>query len=96
MACVCRVRDDDGKLNGIRVVRLKDKLGTRQVPSHMPVSAHMFVQLPTAELELCGARAHIISPPGRGVATIASLVNVTRLYNRSSSLCVCVCVNECV
>ena len=39
--------DEDGSLNGIDVVRLKDKLGTRQ--------------LPTAELLLDGAVAHRVS-----------------------------------
>lgn len=38
------VRDEEGKLNGIEVQRLKEKLGTRQVP--------------TAELLLDGSKAH--------------------------------------
>lgn len=38
------VRDKEGKLNGVEVQRLKEKLGTRQVP--------------TAELLLDGAKAH--------------------------------------
>jgi len=62
-----RVRKEDGSLNGIRIARLKDKMGTKQ--------------LPTAELELDGAEAHLISEAGRGVATIAHLLNITRLYN---------------
>jgi alkylation response protein AidB-like acyl-CoA dehydrogenase len=61
------VRDPDGSYNGIQVERLKDKLGTRA--------------LPTAELRLQGTRALLISEPGRGVRTIATLVNVTRLHN---------------
>ena len=52
---------------GIHVLRLKDKLGTRA--------------LPTAELELVGAPARLVGEPGRGVATVASMLNVTRLYN---------------
>jgi hypothetical protein len=28
-----RVKQDDGTLNNIEVIRLKDKLGTRQVPT---------------------------------------------------------------
>ncbi len=52
---------------GIHVLRLKDKLGTRA--------------LPTAELELIDTPARLIGEPGRGVATVASMLNVTRLYN---------------
>lgn len=49
-----RVRDEDGKLNGIQVQRLKDKLGTRQMA--------------TAELWLQGARAELVckSSPALG------------------------------
>ncbi|HEX6928318.1 MAG TPA: acyl-CoA dehydrogenase family protein, partial [Gammaproteobacteria bacterium] len=64
-------RDADGKLNGIRVRRLKDKLGTRA--------------LPTAELDLVDAPAVLIGEPGKGVRTIATLLNITRLYNACSS-----------
>src|SRR5690606_40299759 len=42
-------RDAEGRLNGIRVERLKDKLGTRKVP--------------TAELYLDGTRATLIGEP---------------------------------
>ncbi len=57
----------DGSRNGIQVHRLKDKLGTRA--------------LPTAELSLLGTQAILLGDRGRGVATIANLINVTRLYN---------------
>ena len=60
-------RDAEGALAGIRILRLKDKLGTRA--------------LPTAELALEGASARLVGVPGRGVATIATVLNVTRLYN---------------
>lgn len=43
------VRDEEGKLNGIEVQRLKEKLGTRQVP--------------TAELLLDGSKAHRVCNP---------------------------------
>lgn len=67
-----KIRDGD-RLNNIVVGRLKNKLGTRQ--------------LPTAELELNGARAELVSPPGRGVATITStMVNITRVYNATTSV----------
>lgn len=59
--------DSTGGLNAIQIHRLKDKLGTRA--------------LPTAELSLCGTPARLIGAPGRGVANIASLINVTRVYN---------------
>lgn len=60
-------REPDGSWNAIRVRRLKDKLGTRAMP--------------TAELELVGTPARRIGEPGRGVATVATMLNVTRLYN---------------
>lgn len=66
-----KVRNEDGSLNNIQIARLKDKLGTKQ--------------LPTAELELQGARAVLISAENRGIATIVTLVNVTRLYNSVSA-----------
>lgn len=65
-------RDADGNLNNIVINRLKDKMGTKA--------------LPTAELELQGTAAKLIGEPGRGVANITTLVNVTRLYNAVSSV----------
>jgi alkylation response protein AidB-like acyl-CoA dehydrogenase len=61
------LRDAAGELRGIRVERLKDKLGTRA--------------LPTAELTLDGAPARRVGEEGRGVATVATMLNVTRYYN---------------
>ncbi|XP_070807746.1 acyl-CoA dehydrogenase family member 11-like [Pituophis catenifer annectens] len=58
---------EDGKLNGIKIERLKEKLGTRA--------------LPTAELLLDGARAHLISTEGQGIPYIANMLNITRIYN---------------
>lgn len=60
---------DDGSPNGIIVRRLKDKLGTRAVP--------------TAELELMDAYAVPIGNPadGGGLRRIATMLNVTRLHN---------------
>ncbi len=57
---------------GITVHRLKDKLGTKA--------------LPTAELTLDGAVATMIGEPGRGVANISGMLNVTRLYNAIASV----------
>lgn len=61
------LRDAGGWLNGIQVHRLKDKLGTRA--------------LPTAELTLAGTPAQRIGAPGHGVRNIATVLNITRLYN---------------
>ncbi len=60
-------RDGEGRWNGIEIERLKDKLGTRAMA--------------TAELSLHGAVARMIGEPGKGVRTIATLLNITRLYN---------------
>lgn len=60
-------RRADGSLNGITIHRLKEKLGTKA--------------LPTAELSLEGCAARLIGGPGEGVRRIASLINVTRVYN---------------
>ena len=61
----------DGRMeevtNGIRFHRLKNKMGTKE--------------LPTAELELQEVRAWLVGPLDRGVATIATLLNVTRTHN---------------
>ena len=60
---------DDGTRNRIVVRRLKDKLGTRA--------------LPTAELELEGALAWPVGEPelGSGVRRIATMLNITRMHN---------------
>ena len=62
-----RLRDDEGRLRQIRIDRLKDKLGTRA--------------LPTAELVLEGTPAYLIGGEGGGVKKIATVLNITRLYN---------------
>ena len=63
-----------GQLNGIELVKLKNKLGTRQ--------------LPTAELIMDGCKGRIISQDGRGIATISSMLNITRLHNIISSVAI--------
>jgi alkylation response protein AidB-like acyl-CoA dehydrogenase len=65
-------RDGDGRPNGIVVNRLKDKLGTRKVP--------------TAELELTGAPALLVCGPSDGVKNIAPMLNVTRTWNSVSAV----------
>src|SRR5215213_9012633 len=55
----------EGRDPGFRVQRLKDKLGTRSLPS--------------SEVEFHGVRGRLIGEEGRGVATIIRMVNHTRL-----------------
>jgi len=57
----------DGRLNGIRVNRLKDKLGTRA--------------LPTAELELDGTLAEPVCGLSDGTRMITTMLNITRTWN---------------
>ncbi len=54
-----------GDRNGMRLQRLKDKLGNRSNAS--------------AEVEFAGALAWQVGEPGRGVATIIAMVSATRL-----------------
>ena len=61
------LRNAQGRLDGIRVNRLKDKLGTRK--------------LPTAELTLDGVLATPIGPLTDGVKRIAPMLNLTRAWN---------------
>ncbi|KAJ5787917.1 hypothetical protein N7457_002907 [Penicillium paradoxum] len=58
--------------NGVRIHRLKNKLGTKE--------------LPTAELELKDMRAHLVGELDQGIVTIAPLLNVTRLHTFIGSL----------
>jgi len=55
----------DGERNGFRIQRLKDKLGTRSLPS--------------SEVEFHGVRGRLVGEEGRGVQTIIRMVNHTRL-----------------
>src|SRR5678816_1029309 len=65
-------RDDDGRPRNIEVNRLKDKLGTRKVP--------------TAELALNGTPARLVQGTTDGVRNIAPLLNITRLWNGISAV----------
>ncbi|RKP23780.1 hypothetical protein SYNPS1DRAFT_30464 [Syncephalis pseudoplumigaleata] len=60
------MRLPDGKLNGVRIHRLKHKFGTKAVP--------------TAELELERMHARLVGSLHHGVPTIASILNITRMY----------------
>lgn len=53
--------------NGMQLQRLKNKLGTKA--------------LPTAELVLSGMRAHLIGKIGQGTKELSTVLNVTRVHN---------------
>ncbi len=60
-------RDASGQLQGIRVDRLKDKLGTRKVP--------------TAELTLQGTPAVLVAGTANGTRDIEPMLRITRVWN---------------
>lgn len=64
--------DAHGRLNGIRVERLKDKLGTRKVP--------------TAELSLEGTPAWLVGEPRNGTRNIEPMLVITRTWNSVTSV----------
>ena len=57
----------DGSLNQYKIVRLKEKLGTRGMPS--------------GETKLEGATAYLVGDPGRGFVQMADMINMSRLSN---------------
>jgi alkylation response protein AidB-like acyl-CoA dehydrogenase len=66
------VKDAEGRLQNIRINRLKDKLGTRKVP--------------TAELMLEGTPATLVTEePKNGIRNISPMLNITRTWNAISS-----------
>ncbi|WXL26819.1 acyl-CoA dehydrogenase family protein [Ectopseudomonas mendocina] len=58
---------EDGTHNDYRIVRLKDKLGTRSMAS--------------GEISLQGATAYLIGEQGRGFQQMADMINMSRLSN---------------
>lgn len=58
---------EDGQPNSYRIVRLKDKLGTRAMPS--------------GEIRLEGAIAYLVGDLGQGFKQMAEMVNQSRLSN---------------
>ena len=66
------LRDAAGRLRNIQVNRLKDKLGTRKVP--------------TAELTLDGAPAILVGASSEGVRAITPMLGVTRTWNAVSAV----------
>ena len=65
-------RDEYGRPHNIEINRLKDKLGTRKVP--------------TAELTLNGTPAQLVMGTTDGVRNITPLLNITRLWNGISAV----------
>jgi len=66
------MRDEQGRLRNITIDRLKDKLGTRKVP--------------TAELTLDGTPAQLVLGTTDGVRNITPVLNLTRLWNGISAV----------
>jgi alkylation response protein AidB-like acyl-CoA dehydrogenase len=62
----------DGRWRNIAIDRLKDKLGTRE--------------LPTAEIHLDGAPAELVGEAKHGVRQIAPMLNITRTWNAIGAL----------
>lgn len=62
----------ESHLNGLTIQRLKNKLGTRPVP--------------TAEIILTGMRAWPIGEEGKGTREIATILNITRLHTALSAV----------
>ncbi|MCU1719461.1 acyl-CoA dehydrogenase family protein [Pseudomonas sp. 5P_3.1_Bac2] len=60
-------RLEDGSHNAYRIVRLKDKLGTRSMAS--------------GEISLEGATAYLVGEMGRGFQQMADMINMSRLSN---------------
>ncbi|OBT71319.1 hypothetical protein VF21_09124 [Pseudogymnoascus sp. 05NY08] len=60
------------ELNGVRIQRLKNKMGTKG--------------LPTAELELKGTRRWMIGKEGNGIKEISAILNLTRIYTTNGAL----------
>ncbi len=65
-------RKADKTLNGIRIRRLKDKLGVRAVPS--------------AEIEFNSAEAFLVGDPTKGIAYMMEALNLSRLCNAIASI----------
>lgn len=62
----------DGRRNGYRIDRIKDKLGTRSMP--------------TGEVTLDGALAYPLGEAGTGFRQMAEMLNLSRLYNAVASV----------
>ncbi|NMH73451.1 isovaleryl-CoA dehydrogenase [Bacillus sp. RO2] len=67
-----RKEDGSGKLNGIEIRRLKDKLGVRAVPS--------------AEVLFNGAEGYLVGEPSKGIHYMMEALNLSRVCNAIASL----------
>ena len=65
-------RSEDVQLNGIRIRRLKDKLGVRAVPS--------------AEVEFDGAKAFLVGKEDEGIYYMLEALNLSRVCNAVASV----------
>lgn len=63
----------EGGLNHILIHKLKNKMGTKA--------------LPTAELDLQGTVAQLVGEEGNGIKKISSLFNITRIWNACIATC---------
>ncbi|KPI39172.1 putative acyl-CoA dehydrogenase AidB [Cyphellophora attinorum] len=59
-------------MNGVQISRLKNKLGTKAVP--------------TAELVIDGMRGWLLGEEGKGVRMISAILNITRLHTAQSGV----------
>ncbi|QCR31390.1 acyl-CoA dehydrogenase family protein [Lysinibacillus sp. SGAir0095] len=65
-------KKEDGSVNGLRIRRLKDKLGVRAVPS--------------GEVEFDGAHAYIVGDPSKGIYYMLEALNLSRICNAIASI----------
>lgn len=65
-------KNADGSLNGIKIRRLKDKLGVRAVPS--------------GEVEFEGALGYVVGDPASGLKYMLEALNLSRICNTVASL----------
>jgi putative acyl-CoA dehydrogenase len=66
------LRDENGEMNNIFIHKLKNKFGTKS--------------LPTAELELINSKAYLLGEPEQGVKMISTILNITRIGSCISAL----------
>jgi acyl-CoA dehydrogenase len=67
-----KLRNAEGQLQDFEILRLKDKLGTRH--------------LPTAEIKLCGTPATAVSGLDQGIKNMRFMLNITRTWNAVCAL----------
>lgn len=65
-------KKEDGSVNGLRIRRLKDKLGVRAVPS--------------GEVEFDGALAYVVGDPNKGIYYMLEALNLSRICNAVASV----------